>query len=479
MGLVCNCVIKRRGLANSMGRQARTIELTRVLVDAILLVAAFFLAFQIRVSLKIFPELEDWGRYDLLVFVAIATWLPTAHAAGLYRAYVLPLGHELSKLVWPAVVTGLVMASLAFLLKQEYQSRPLVVLYTAAAFAMTATFRMLVATGWFGTITRSHRVIVVGSGPEAEQICRTVRRGHDSGLELVGVIPEEKGVPVPPGAIRLGEIEQCEAIFRREIVDEVIFAIPRTKLFEVEAAFEAAEDLGIPTKLCLTFLPNRFSRVSFERVDSTPMLSFSSAPGKPVQLALKRAFDIVVSALALALCAPLFFLVALAIKLDSRGPVFFRQQRTGLNGREFWMLKFRSMSTDAETRLKELQKHNEMSGPVFKIKDDPRVTRVGRLIRKASIDELPQFWNVLVGDMSVVGPRPLFDVKQYDERWQVRRLSVRPGITCTWQISGRNEIDFPTWMKLDLDYIDRWSLVLDLQIFFKTIPAVLFGRGAR
>jgi exopolysaccharide biosynthesis polyprenyl glycosylphosphotransferase len=325
----------------------------------------------------------------------------------------------------------------------------------------------------------THRIIVVGSGPEAEQICRTVRRGHDHGLDLVGVIAEDRNSVVPPGAVRLGELGDCERIFRREVVDEVIFAVPRTRLGEVEAAFVAAEDLGIPTKLCLTFLPNRFSRVSFDKVEGQPMLSFSSAPRDGVQLVLKRVFDIVVSLGALVVLSPLLLMAAIAIKLDSKGPVFFRQKRTGLNGREFFMVKFRSMVTDAEAQLKSLASKNEMSGPVFKIARDPRITRVGSWIRKASVDEFPQFWNVLVGDMSVVGPRPLFDVKQYDERWQCRRLSVKPGITCTWQISGRNQIDFPTWMKLDLDYIDRWSFALDLAIFLKTIPAVLLGKGAR
>ncbi|HET8733492.1 MAG TPA: sugar transferase, partial [Anaeromyxobacteraceae bacterium] len=177
--------------------------------------------------------------------------------------------------------------------------------------------------------------------------------------------------------------------------------------------------------------------------------------------------------------APLLLGVAAAIKLDSPGPVFFRQRRVGLHGRLFDILKFRSMHRDAEAKLAALRGRNEMSGPVFKITDDPRVTRVGRLIRRTSIDELPQFWNVLVGQMSVVGPRPPLpsEVAQY-RRWHRRRLSVRPGITCIWQISGRNQIDFDRWMELDLQYIDQWSLANDLRIFLKTIPAVLGARGA-
>jgi len=182
----------------------------------------------------------------------------------------------------------------------------------------------------------------------------------------------------------------------------------------------------------------------------------------------------------LVLGAPAFAAIALAIKLESPGPVFFRQRRIGLNGREFWMWKFRSMCHDAEARRAELERHNEMDGPVFKMSQDPRVTRVGRLLRRTSLDEFPQFWNVLRGRMSVVGPRPPLpeEVRRY-KRWQRRRLSVKPGLTCLWQVRGRNQLDFAEWMALDLHYIDTWSLWGDLKIVLMTIPAILMGRGAR
>jgi len=210
------------------------------------------------------------------------------------------------------------------------------------------------------------------------------------------------------------------------------------------------------------------------------MLRFSRAPSDHLALAVKRAFDVVASALALLVLAPVFAATAIAIKLDSQGPVFFRQRRVGLNGRTFQILKFRSMYVDAEARLEQLRARNEMTGPVFKMANDPRVTRVGRLIRKTSLDEFPQFWNVLLGDMSVVGPRPPLpaEVRKY-RQWQRRRLSMKPGLTCIWQVSGRNQIDFERWMELDLEYIDDWSLWRDLHICLRTIPAVLTARGAR
>jgi exopolysaccharide biosynthesis polyprenyl glycosylphosphotransferase len=199
-----------------------------------------------------------------------------------------------------------------------------------------------------------------------------------------------------------------------------------------------------------------------------------------MQLVVKRAIDLALALFLTLLTLPIQLLAALAIKLTSRGPVFFRQVRCGLNGRHFTLLKFRTMEVDAEGRLPEIAHLNEMSGPVFKAARDPRLTRVGWVLRRLSIDELPQLWNVLGGDMSLVGPRPPLpeEVARY-EPWQRRRLSMAPGLTCLWQVSGRSELDFDRWMELDLKYIDTWTPYLDLKILLKTVPAVLSGRGAR
>jgi lipopolysaccharide/colanic/teichoic acid biosynthesis glycosyltransferase len=190
--------------------------------------------------------------------------------------------------------------------------------------------------------------------------------------------------------------------------------------------------------------------------------------------------DIIISAGALILLVPFFVIVGILIKLDSPGPIFFVQERMGYNKRRFKFYKFRTMAKDAEKKQKEIEHLNELSGPVFKIKDDPRVTKIGKILRKTSIDELPQLFNTLKGDMSLVGPRPLpvRDYELFDENWQKRRLSVRPGITCLWQSSGRNDLPFDKWIELDMEYIDNWSLLLDLKILIKTIPAVIRGTGA-
>jgi exopolysaccharide biosynthesis polyprenyl glycosylphosphotransferase len=210
-----------------------------------------------------------------------------------------------------------------------------------------------------------------------------------------------------------------------------------------------------------------------------PILTYSTTPTNVLQLFAKRAIDVVVSVSLLVIALPVILAIAAAIKVSSGGAVLFRQTRCGLNGRIFTLYKFRTMVEGAEERRRELQHLNEMNGPVFKVRADPRVTVFGRFLRKFSLDELPQLWNVLRGDMSLVGPRPPIpeEVAQY-QRWQRRRLSMKPGLTCLWQISGRNELDFDRWMELDLEYIDSWSPMLDLKILVKTIPVVLSGRGA-
>ena len=230
------------------------------------------------------------------------------------------------------------------------------------------------------------------------------------------------------------------------------------------------------------FIKTAIARATFEAMGNRPMLVFRSTPEASWALVGKRVIDLVGAILGLILCSWVLLLAALAIKLTSRGPILFRQLRGGRHGKPFMMLKFRTMSTDAEMRRAEFLAFNQMNGPVFKIDDDPRVTWVGRFLRKTSIDELPQLINVLRNDMSLVGPRPLplYEVDKFETPSQRRRLSVAPGLTCLWQISGRNEIkNFQDWVSLDLLYIDTWSLWLDIKILFKTVPVVILGFGAK
>ncbi|MCU1245861.1 MAG: UDP-glucose:undecaprenyl-phosphate glucose-1-phosphate transferase, partial [Acidobacteria bacterium] len=264
-----------------------------------------------------------------------------------------------------------------------------------------------------------------------------------------------------------------------EPIDEIVFAVTRKKLDEMKQIFLLCEELGVRTRVAMNFFQNRVARIEIEELEGVPFLTFTTTPSNESQLALKRLLDIAVSMTTLFIAAPIILLVSLAIRFSSPGSVFFKQKRIGLNGRMFTLYKFRTMINDAHARRSEVEHLNEMTGPVFKSRSDPRVTPVGRVLRKFSLDELPQLWNVFKGDMSLVGPRPPIpeEVAEY-HRWHRRRLSMKPGLTCLWQVSGRNNVDFDRWMQMDLQYIDNWSPSLDLKILLRTIPAVLLGKGA-
>ncbi len=293
-------------------------------------------------------------------------------------------------------------------------------------------------------------------------------------LSLTGETATNTPAPV------LGTAKDLEHILCTVPVDEVFIAGNMLKhSAEMQAAIKLCENFGIPFALPAYHFRFDRARPIDDHAVSDGYLHFLTHAFRPHQMALKRLFDICSSAAALAVLSPLLVGVALGVKFTSRGPIFFRQKRVGLHGKPFNMLKFRSMVINAEELKAKLEAMNEQTGPVFKMKNDPRITRIGRFIRKYSIDELPQLINVLRGEMSVVGPRPPIpsEVEKY-AAWQRRRLSVRPGLTCIWQVSGRNQISFEDWMYLDMQYIDHWSLKNDINLILKTVPVVLTGSGA-
>jgi len=276
-------------------------------------------------------------------------------------------------------------------------------------------------------------------------------------------------------------VTQLPAMLHCHPVGCVIFNVSQTAFSEIEKAILACELEGVEAWLVADFVKTSIARATVDDFYGKPLLIFSTTPEVSWQLVCKRLIDVAGATIGLVVLGPLVLLpVAIIIKLTSPGPILFGQKRSGLHGRLFTMYKFRSMVTNAEMLQAELAAYNEMTGPVFKMKDDPRITPFGRFLRRTSIDEFPQLWNVLVGNMSLVGPRPPIpsEVQHYDP-WHRRRLSMKPGLTCIWQISGRNHIGFDQWMKLDLQYIDNWSLWLDLKILARTLPVVLTGLGAR
>jgi exopolysaccharide biosynthesis polyprenyl glycosylphosphotransferase len=276
-------------------------------------------------------------------------------------------------------------------------------------------------------------------------------------------------------------VEQLNSVIADQPVDEVLVALPMDKYGPlVETIVRQCEEQGIIVRVQTRMSQLQVARSYVDELEGVPVMTVQSGPADSWQLLMKRVIDIAGSAALLLVLAPLFAIVALLIRFDSPGPILFAQERVGYNKRRFKLLKFRTMIVEAEKQQHVLEHLNEAAGPVFKIKKDPRITRVGAFLRRFSIDELPQLVNVLKGDMSLVGPRPLpvRDVERIDVSSHKRRFSIKPGITCLWQVNGRSNIGFDDWVRLDLEYIDKWSLALDVIILLKTVPAVLKGPGA-
>jgi exopolysaccharide biosynthesis polyprenyl glycosylphosphotransferase len=307
-----------------------------------------------------------------------------------------------------------------------------------------------------------------------------LREQAEWGIKIIGHLdpdPARVGWKVLDAPV-IGTIDDIHQILKEHVVDEIIIAIPRSLLADAEPIAYACEEEGIKLRFMADVFSLHVARVRLTQAGDLPLLNLEPVAQDEVALLIKRCFDLTVTLLSMPVVLPLMAIIAIAIKLDSPGPVLFVQQRVGLKKRQFPMMKFRSMCDRAEDKLCEVEHLNEAEGPIFKITDDPRITRVGRFIRKTSLDELPQLFNVIRGEMSLVGPRPMSirDVDLFDKGIQRKRFSVKPGLTCIWQISGRSNLPFEKWLELDLQYIENWCLWLDFKILFKTIPVVLFSK---
>ena len=338
--------------------------------------------------------------------------------------------------------------------------------------------------GWFRRgFAAPHYVLVAGLGDAAQRLGMQLEDAADYGIRLKGFLAESETEPAP-AQIQLGAsypvfpLNGLNEMLRRDVIDEIIFAVDTGRLKELEEVMLLCDEEGVRTRVAVDFFPHVNSQVYLDRLGELPLLTFSATPHDEIRLLVKRSTDIFLAGASLVLLSLPMAVIALLIRITSPGPVIFRQVRCGLNGRTFTFYKFRSMCADAEEMQASLEHLNEKE-LVFKMKNDPRLTGVGRWLRKFSMDELPQLWNVLKGDMSLVGPRPALpsEVERY-QRWQRRRLRMRPGLTCLWAVNGRDRVDFETWMKFDMQYIDTWSLALDWKIILRTIPQVLSGRGA-
>ena len=459
--------------------------------DLAVTAGAFLAAWWVRshVAPRLFPglfptALHPLGRYLGLLPLVLAIWTAILVFREAYTSRrTVSLRREAWEMAQVVALGTLTLAAAGWLLRLEFVSRPFLLLFAALDLAALVGERLVVRL-LARTVRRRglnyRTVLLVGLNPRSAELARLIAAHPHWGLKVLGFVAADgdaverfAGFPV------LGRLGDLDGLLRREVVDEVLFVVARRQLAAFEDQLLLCAELGIRARIVLHF-PHLKARMLLEELEGIPLLTFTTTPGAPFPLFLKRLLDIVVSAVLLVLLAPLMLLIATAILLTSGRPVLFRQTRCGLNGRRFTLLKFRTMIPDAEARRDEVAHLNEVDGPAFKARNDPRVTPVGRLLRRFSLDELPQLFNVLAGDMSLVGPRPPIpeEVERY-ERWQRRRLSMKPGITGLWQVSGRAAIDdVARWIELDLEYIDSWSLGLDLRILLRTIPAVLSAKGA-
>jgi exopolysaccharide biosynthesis polyprenyl glycosylphosphotransferase len=471
-------------------RHYRKAKVLFALFDILLTFVAFEAAYQFRSHLsfafeKVFfltPEkkalLLVWSA---VVWVGVAIWwdlygrLETAGPFGILR--------DVTRQVAAAGV-GVVL--IEYLLRLDL-SRSFLILFLGLSWVMLALFRLnarrirLLVRRGFG---EPHYLMIVGLGENARRFGSMLEASSEDGMRLSGFLADS--ADPTPAEVQLRQnnypvypLERLPELLESQVIDELVFAVDSRRLGELEEVFLICDSEGIRTHIAVDFFPHINSRVYLEQLGGKPLLTFSATPYDEVRLLAKRSIDVLLAGTALLILSPLLALVAVLIRVTSSGPAIFRQKRCGLNGRNFTVYKFRSMVDNAEDLKPQLKALNERDQTVFKIRQDPRLTPIGKWLRKFSIDELPQLWNVLKGDMSLVGPRPAVpeEVEQY-KRWQRRRLRMRPGLTCLWAISGRDALDFETWMKLDMHYIDHWSLGLDWKIILRTIPLVLSGKGA-
>ncbi len=420
----------------------------------------------------------------LLLGAFLATWHASFAAVELYDGRRLRTWRDEAQRLLAGTLPGTALLT-AYLALQP--GVPNGRLFTAAAAFWSVTYlgtlasrvvlRQLLPAGSQG----GRRVVILGSGPRAQHVRRTLD-ADPGGHEVLGFVDSRtNGVPADVDRHTLGRLEDLESLLMHNVVDEVVIALPvKSQYTQIQHAIRTCERMGVDAR----YLADVFDwDHTPAELDDTPALASVTlrAVSRDYRRRIKRSIDFAVGLTSLILFAPFMALIALAIRLQDGGPVFFIQWRHGLNKRGFRMIKFRTMVPGAEAMQADLEAHNEANGAVFKMRRDPRVTRVGALLRRTSLDELPQLFNVLAGDMSIVGPRPLpaRDVSHFDGASAMRRFSVRPGMTGLWQVSGRSDLDFDELVALDLHYIDKWSLWLDLKIVLRTVGAVWNRRGAR
>lgn len=456
-------------------------------VDVLIILCSFYVAYGLRFGTEDFNILDFSKQYQILFVTFLIAWIYFSNRFGLYSSKRLTRFNQEVLDVCKTTTICLAIATIPPFFIREYPlSRIFLlclwILQTGSLVLFRFTFR-----GILKYIRRRgydfREILIVGRNDRAAQLVKKIEESPELGLRILGFLDApngENGVKFSPKYKLMGGLDDLEGILRDQVVDEVFIFLPIKSFYsEIEKVLRICEHVGVEVKIPTDLFSLGLAKSTVSLYGDVSVIDLYTSPKMTWQLIAKRLMDITTSAFMLGLLSPLFVLVSIIIKATSEGSVFFKQQRVGYNGRTFNCLKFRTMVENAEELQKDLLALNEMEGPVFKIKNDPRVTKVGGILRKTSIDELPQLINVLKGEMSLVGPRPPIpsEVNQYDLADR-RRLSMRPGITCLWQVNGRNSVPFEKWMELDRQYIDQWSLWLDFKILAKTIPSIMRGSGA-
>jgi exopolysaccharide biosynthesis polyprenyl glycosylphosphotransferase len=452
------------------------------LADACLFAVSFGLAYAVRGDV----DFSNWVGLDVIPpdMIKNVWWLffvltPAAplvlESQGFYNR---PAVNSRKALIWPLlrgsgiVTIGIVLVLFFFKAPAPRGVAFIFIVFSCALVWLKEEILMAVLRSPMAKAQYKRRVIVAGTAAETNRLSQMLKARAGDEIEIVAEYNlTESSLP------------HLIELLHEHSVSSVLVSSKHTNFERVEQIIQLCETEGVEAWLAADFFATQIARASFDEIYGRPIIVFRSTPETSWQMWAKQLLDYLGAAVSLVLVGSwLFPLIAIAIKLSSKGPVFFRQQRSGLNGAPFSIYKFRTMTTNAEQFKHELEAMNEMTGPVFKVTNDPRVTPIGKWLRKYSLDELPQIFNVLRGEMSLVGPRPLpvDEVRRFNDLAHRRRLSVKPGLTCLWQVSGRNKIsDFKDWVRLDLQYIDNWSIWLDFAILFRTIPAVLMGTGAK
>jgi exopolysaccharide biosynthesis polyprenyl glycosylphosphotransferase len=486
----------------------RLISRLERLGDNLWIVFAFFFAYYGRDSLLFWNDILGFHftfkgstlapikDYYIVLLTGLLAYAVVLSALGAYGSMRLASVWRLFYVAFTSsLAVGICLAATLFALKIDI-SRSFVGLFVLIAGCGLALERYVVLNllrFWRRRGRNFRSIIICGAGPQAIRLARSIAQHPELGIHIRAFADLSDGGNSSQednlrskleGLLTVGRVlhgvPAVGQALTEHAIDEVIFTDVVAVMPEVEELILVCSDQGVRTTIAADLFSIGLIKSEISNFCGIPLIHFQTPPGDSWLLVLKRLIDLVVSATALVLLSPLFLVLALGVR-TSAGPVLFRQTRVGLNGRLFEMLKFRSMYEGSDANKEGLRQHNEMQGPAFKMVNDPRITPFGRFLRRFSLDELPQLYNVFVGDMSLVGPRPPVpgEVSLYERRSR-RRLSMRPGLTCIWQVSGRNEIsDFNQWVKLDLEYIDNWSLWGDLLLLIRTIPAVLIGRGAR